>query len=134
MSTRSMISVKVKKGLYKTVYCHFDGYISWNGKILLNYYNRLDAVLDLIALGNLSSLDKYITCPIYHSWDRNVDDYSVFYGRDRGYKDEQCKVFKTEKALKQSINWDIDYHYLFKNDKWYIDGQRLTQKLIEESK
>ena len=133
MSTRSMISVKVKKGLYKTIYCHNDGYISWNGKILFNYYNRLDDVLELVTLGNMSSLDKYIGCPIDHSFNNKLPDYSVFYGRDRGESDEQAQVFKTEKALKRSIGCDIDYHYLFKNDKWYIDGQLLTHKLIEEN-
>ena len=35
MSTRSNIAIKRKNGTVESIYCHWDGYLSYNGKILL---------------------------------------------------------------------------------------------------
>ena len=39
MSTRSYICMEVGDNRYKTIYCHFDGYLDYNGKMLLEYYD-----------------------------------------------------------------------------------------------
>ena len=56
MSTRSLIALKQKDGSIKSIYCHWDGYLEYNGMILLNYYNDYDKVNKLIDLGNISQL------------------------------------------------------------------------------
>lgn len=40
MSTRSTIAIENANGTIKKVYCHFDGYISHNGKILAEQYSN----------------------------------------------------------------------------------------------
>lgn len=113
MSTNCYITVKVNDDLYKTVYCHFDGYPSHVGNMLINHYNSKEKALAIIELGDLSSLNKSIECPEGHSFDNPVKGYSVFYGRDRGETDTKpeinfkCPVYKN------------DFHYVW-DDKWYF--------------
>lgn len=38
MSTRSFICVEQDDGSYKGVYCHSDGYLTYNGAMLLDHY------------------------------------------------------------------------------------------------
>ena len=56
MATRSNIGILNEDGTVDYIYCHFDGYLQWNGRILNEHYDSEAAVRDLIALGDLSSL------------------------------------------------------------------------------
>lgn len=56
MSTNSLIAMKTSDGKVKAVYCHWDGYLGYVGRILINYYDNLDKVKTLINLGSISSL------------------------------------------------------------------------------
>ena len=38
MGTRSSIAIKTEDGI-KAIYCHWDGYVDHNGKILKEFYN-----------------------------------------------------------------------------------------------
>ena len=51
MSTRSYICMEVGDNRYKTIYCHFDGYLDYNGKMLTEYYNDRARVEKLLELG-----------------------------------------------------------------------------------
>lgn len=104
MATRSTIWYKDEEtNTYKGIYCHWDGYPSNNGSLLLHNYRTIDEVKELISMGFLSSLGKDIeTCEFYHR-DRNEDlnVYEVF------SKDDINEYFE-------------EYTYLFENGKWYI--------------
>ena len=54
MGTRSRIAV-MHGSVCKSVYCHWDGYLDNNGRILQEYYDSAKAN-NLVALGDLSSL------------------------------------------------------------------------------
>lgn len=56
MSTNSTISIQHKDGTIEQIYCHYDGYLSHNGKILLDFYTDRSKVEELIKLGGLSVL------------------------------------------------------------------------------
>jgi len=65
MSTNSTISIK-KADKYKTVYCHWDGYLSYNGVLLFKYYKTYNDVENLISHGDMSSLGESIEkCKFY---------------------------------------------------------------------
>lgn len=65
MATRSRIAIETQDGVI-SIYCHWDGHIETNGKILFENYDR-EKTEQLIALGNISSLDKTIeTTDAYH--------------------------------------------------------------------
>ncbi len=59
MSTRSRIAVlQENDGSVKSVYCHWDGYLSGVGVTLLNHYNTYQRANAVVALGGLSSLHR----------------------------------------------------------------------------
>ena len=44
MATRSTIAIQLENGSINQVYCHWDGYLSNNGKILMEYYNNAEII------------------------------------------------------------------------------------------
>ena len=55
MATRSTIAKLGKAGIIKAVYCHHDGYLEWNGKMLNEHYKDEDKVDELLAHGDIRS-------------------------------------------------------------------------------
>jgi hypothetical protein len=58
MGTRSTIALEFADGTVEQVYCHWDGYLSNNGRILLNHYMDPFEVKALVSLGGFSSLKQ----------------------------------------------------------------------------
>ena len=85
MATRSYIAMKIGEDTYKGVYCHYDGYLDYNGLMLYEQYNTKERVEELISLGNISSLHEKIAPEEgrHHSFDNPQPGVTVFYGRDR---------------------------------------------------
>jgi hypothetical protein len=111
MGTRSSISL-YKDGIVKTIYCHWDGYLSNNGRILVTSYNTIERVEELLSFGDCSSLDEDLS-------------KCEFYGRDRKEKDTQCREYQVGKIekVKQITNEEGQaYDYLFFNGGWYFIG------------
>ena len=54
MGTRSRIGIKLKDDSILSVYCHYDGYPSFNGRVLREFYNTKEKVSQLINGGNMS--------------------------------------------------------------------------------
>jgi hypothetical protein len=79
MATRSVIAYLENNEVYHTIYCHWDGYPSNNGRILKDHYNTEDKVRELIEQGDLSSLGDTIA---------ETDSY-----RSRGETDTEAREF-----------------------------------------
>ena len=60
MGTRSTIALEFADGTVEQVYCHWDGYLENNGKILADHYMDPFKVKELVALGGFSSLDTTV--------------------------------------------------------------------------
>ena len=119
MSTRSYICKETTKGQYVGIYCHSDGYLAYNGAMLLDYYNKRETVNELLALGNLSCLNKFLypdpNKP--HSFDERQTGVTVAYKRDRGEQHQQAQKVKLQ-DIDSPSSW-IDYCYVFGRDnKW----------------
>ena len=82
MGTRSTIALEFADGTVEQVYCHWDGYLSHNGKILAEHYSDPFKLRDLIDLGGISSLAKEIGSK--HNFNDMVEGETKFYTRDRG--------------------------------------------------
>jgi len=72
MATRSTIAMKTEDGKVRAIYCHWDGYVGYNGKMLMGEYTDPSKVKQLIDLGDISSLRKDIGEK--HPFDRNYDE------------------------------------------------------------
>jgi hypothetical protein len=109
MSTRSSISIAYKNGTVKSIYCHSDGYLSYNGVLLLKHYSQNFSKLEtLIGLGDLSSLDQN-------------PETSFAYGRDRGETGTECNEHPNYQDFLESGNFqEYDYVYKEKTSTWYL--------------
>jgi hypothetical protein len=117
MATRSAIGFMRNDGTVRAVYCHWDGYLSHVGKILIENYDLL-GVDDLCDLGDISSLGE------------TIED-TVFYGRDRNEDDVEAHEFASEQEF---VDWydDSEFFYLIKDDKWYVSEHCEEFSLLED--
>ena len=83
MATRSNIGILNTDGSVYYIYCHYDGYLEHNGKILNEHYTTEDKVRQLINLGDLSILGPEIGEQQDFNGPRNKN-WCLAYGRDRG--------------------------------------------------
>ena len=108
MATRSRIAIENQDGSVTSIYCHWDGHINSNGVILNDNYNTTDKVNELIALGDLSSLDVAL-------------DRIVAYHRDNGEDLNQKSFNNVEDLFEDGFSSGIEYIYCFtKNSIWLV--------------
>ena len=119
MATRSNIAIVNEDKSISSIYCHWDGYPEYVGKLLLNHYTTSDIVNELLKLGNLSTLDKNVNPTDIHTFDKPQSGVCIAYGRERGEKDQEAIVFEDLGEFEDSArnSW-ADYQYLFDNGKW----------------
>ena len=48
MSTRSLIGIQREKDKFEVIYCHSDGYPTYNGAMLLDHYSDKEKVEKLL--------------------------------------------------------------------------------------
>ncbi len=60
MATRGTIAIEFGDGTVQQIYCHYDNYISGTGTTLTNHYMDPEKVLELMHLGDISSLRETI--------------------------------------------------------------------------
>lgn len=123
MSTRSRIAFEHEDGSVISIYCHFDGYPDGVGRVLLAHYNTPERVLELMKLGDLSSLAPKL-CPDEgraHSWSDPASNVTVAYGRDRGERNVDAR---TDSQITLLLNWlrgsDPEFLYLMRNGAWSV--------------
>jgi hypothetical protein len=136
MGTRSRIGVMHGDNC-KSVYCHWDGYLDFNGKLLLEHYDSSKAN-HLVALGDLSCLRPNVFVPegVDHSFDKPDEDICIFYGRDRGEKGTEWKTDSTFEAfLERADGCGAEFYYIMKDGEWFVgttysSDARLGGKLV----
>ena len=125
MSTRSKIGILRKDGSVDHVYSHWDGYPEHNGVVLIENYNNINKLNELIKNGDMSILAEHIypTPDKEHSFDHEKgrqDDVCLFYNRDRG-EDWKHTNPRTSKSLDRFIQdcklSDCEFAYLYDEDK-----------------
>ena len=139
MGTRSRIGV-MHGDKVKSIYCHWDGYLEHNGRILHESYDSAKAN-QLVALGDMSSLQADIgekhafskhDVPGIETRAHN-ENWCTFYGRDRGEKDVGWKVADTfAEFLEQCDNCGAEYYYIMKDGVWYCGDTYDSTPLSKE--
>ena len=134
MSTRSTIAIETKNGAVQQVYCHYDGYPSYVGRILLENYSTPEKLQSLIEQGSISSLDKSIGTK--HSFDDRPEGETTFYARDRGEELDLDEYWNFE--VYRCSAYMEEYNYIMRNDGiWYFSKgsgkfTRLTETRTKE--
>lgn len=118
MGTRSRIGKVMPDGTVKSIYCHWDGYLSHNGRILLNYYSDPEKVDKLLALGWLSSLGVRLSSddPAVEAADNLEGHCKVF---DNWGGDTQAQTdANTATFWKEAYLMGEEFAYLFTPSGW----------------
>jgi len=116
MGTRSRVAV-MHGDVCKSVYCHYDGYLDYAGRILLSHYDST-AANALIARGDNSGVKETIA---------EMNFYS-----DRGEEDVSWQVAHSfEEFLEQVNNCHGEYYYVMKDGVWYAGCVYETKGLIK---
>ena len=143
MGTRSRIGVMHGSNV-KSIYCHWDGYLGYNGQVLQEFYDSAKAN-QLVALGDLSSLraeigEKHafskfdLPAEEVDAFETLTENWCTFYGRDRGEADTEWQVATTfNEFLEQCDNSGVEYYYIMKDGTWYCgdmyESTPLSKKL-----
>jgi hypothetical protein len=145
MGTRSRIAV-MHGEVCKSVYCHWNGYLDFNGRILLEHYDSSKAN-QLVALGDLSSLrpeigEKHKFSPFdcdeltSDEFEKRYGGMCTFYGRDRGESGTEWKVAHSfEEFFEQVENACGEWYYVMRDGAWYCGNTyssdaRFYKKLV----
>ena len=132
MSTRSNIGLKKKDGTVEVIYCHWDGYLSGNGQILLDNY-ELDEVREILSRGDMSSLGE------------SPDGCHFYNGGEEGEARSYNSLEEYFDAIKDDIFMEYAYIYDEETGTWLVamyedvgdnyefgKFRELTKALIEE--
>lgn len=137
MATRSNVGIVNEDKSITSIYIHYDSYPEYVGKILLNHYNDVGIINKLIELGDLSSLGEHLYAD-GHTWSAPIEGVCVAYGRDRGEKGVESRVFKSiEQYNRNADNSGVNYQYLFEDGMWMYrkthkgDWERLTPEVCK---
>ena len=115
MGTRSRVGV-MHGTVCKSVYCHYDGYLSYTGEILNKHYDSSMANA-LVARGDNSGVQKTLG---------DMNFYS-----DRGETDVSWQVAHTfEEFLEQVHNCGGEYYYIMRDGEWYAGCIYATKGVV----
>lgn len=131
MSTRSLIGIKNSDGSINYIYCHHDGYLDWVGKKLVNHYNKIETVRQLLDLGDMSSIgNKPIPNPDrFRVFAASYDDMCVT-SKDRGKSNADLKTTTSlDLYIKKGSDFSVDYLYIY-----LADENRWMYKYIYDDK
>ena len=125
MGTRSRVAV-MHGDVCKSVYCHYDGYLDYTGRILLSHYDSTAANL-LVARGDNSGVKETI-------------EEMNFY-EDRTEEDEDVQEFinstpwsvahSFEEFLEQVQGCCGEYYYVMRDGVWYAGCVYDTEGLVK---
>ena len=125
MATRSNIAMKTATGKIVSVYCHWDGYVANNGKILLENYTDIDKIEALVALGSISSLGTAIgDKQDFDDRSTQKDEWTLFYSRDRG---EELSIQEYDDIPSWIADME-EYAYLWNGQEWLVNDHGATDE------
>lgn len=139
MGTRSdIIIIDHGDGRWTRQYCHWDGYPTHNGALLVAHYQDAAAREALAKLGQLSSLDASpFDPPAGHTFDKKAEGFCNAYGRDRGETDVASETFTgLAEAWPPGDTW-TEYTYVWTGGAWWVstpamgpDGLRMVADVL----
>ena len=126
MGTRSRVAV-MHGDVCKSVYCHYDGYLDYTGRILLEHYDST-AANALVARGDNSGVKE------------TLEEMNFYEDRQQQSEDVEDFLNSTPWAVAHSFEEFLDqvhscggeYYYVMKDGVWYAGAVYPTTGLIKE--
>jgi hypothetical protein len=117
MGTRSRVGI-MHGDVLKSVYCHYDGYLSCTGQILQEHYDSVKTNA-LVARGDNSGIRE------------ELDEMSFY--ADRGEDNVSWQVAHSlEELVEQTNACSGEYYYVMKDGVWYAGAVYATTGLIKD--
>ena len=127
MGTRSRIGIELQDQSIVSVYCHYDGYPAFNGKVLRDNYDTVEKVKELIDGGNMS-------CTWTNSgWgNETLPETGALYYTMRGESLED-NAPRIDDDITEFLDNGEEYAYIFtRADEWICyDLHDITAKLTD---
>ncbi len=125
MGTRSRVGV-MHGNVCKSVYCHYDGYLDYTGRILLEHYDSTKANM-LVARGDNSCVKETLEeMNFYEPTEPTGEDVEKF------VNSTPWSVAHTfEEFLDQVEGCWGEYYYVMRDGEWYAGAVYATQGLIK---
>ena len=124
MATRCLIGYQ-DGNVIRSAYCHWDGYPENVGKLLINHWNTLDNVKQLLSGGDMSSLSK----------DYTTVDFYTKRGEERKPNIESADL---NKYLEYARGYGCNFAYLFDEGEWkffevcFSEDEAFELKLVKD--
>jgi hypothetical protein len=140
MGTRSYIGME-KMGRVEYVYCHWDGYPSYNGVMLQEHYTDEQKIQKLLDMGDISSLGALTATS--EEWAKLSDDeasanladgarrYTLSYNNWRNEGTKSKEVTLAEYLTEDPSSW-VEYLYLFIDGRWICFSSTMMVCEIKE--
>jgi hypothetical protein len=117
MGTRSRVGI-AHGDVIKSVYCHYDGYLSCTGQILQQHYDSVKTN-KLVSLGDNSGIHEELEAMNFY--------------KDRGEEDVGYQVAHSlEEYVAQTHSCGGEYFYVMKDGVWYAGAVYATTGLVKE--
>jgi len=117
MSTNSTIAVFNEWGDVRSVYCHWDGYVEWNGKMLDLHFNSLNKALALVDGGDISAINE-----------GGVVDYYKDKGDD--WESVKPEVYNNIEELMEEMKYSTNIEFVYV----YVNGLGWTVRDVNNEK
>lgn len=139
MSTNSRIGYKINNNEVKSIYCHWDGYTTWNGVMLSECYNTPEKVKELVNEGNVSSLGtKFKNTDFYRSKDENATKSTLEEFKENAYyhylydlDKKEWTIFHNKKELKLE---DVlsDFNSFLEIEEYFTNAEKEFNEIPEK--
>jgi len=127
MGTRSRVGV-MHGNVCKSVYCHYDGYLDYTGRILLEHYDSTKANM-LVARGDNSGVKE--TLEEMNFYEPTEPQREFLYVEDFINSTPWSVAHTFEEFLDQVEGCCGEYYYVMQDGEWYAGAVYATQGLIK---
>ena len=130
MGTRSTIALEYADGSVGQVYCHWDGYLSNNGQILLKHYQDPFKVRELLDEGDMSSLHTTVEGCTFYSERGEVCPQNMYKDFAEFRKEAQREEYNY--VLRRDGNWYVEFYGEFNGLLADAIAEELIRQGMEE--
>ena len=110
MATRSRIGLQLSDDSIVSVYCHYNGYPAYNGRILRTHYDTIEKVRELIDGGDMSCARTNA------GWNNEtLPEVGPLYYSSRG---EDCPP-RHDETMTEFFKNGEEFGYIFQNGEWF---------------
>ena len=135
MGTRSTIAIEFADQSVSQIYCHWDGYLDNNGKILRNNYTDPFKVRELIDLGDFSALRDTVAETKEGAYSQRGEDCTARRYMDVTEYFADCQQEEYDYILRQVEGKAVWFVRCYATDGLWVtmgEAQALIERMNEE--